>query len=86
MKETERHDGQIHVEGNVTFCSCLYTGAPPEEFLDQPITSSDHPFLRANANSVAAYKKSIGGTSMKFLGANVLCTDCYENGKGGIKR
>ncbi|XP_033740780.1 protein FAM221A-like [Pecten maximus] len=27
-------------------------GAPPVEFLDQPITSSDHPFLRGNVQSI----------------------------------
>lgn len=27
-------------------------GAPPKEFLEQPITSSDHPFLRANVESI----------------------------------
>ena len=47
--------------GETSFSVLLCTGAPPEEFLNQPITSFDHPFLRANANSVAAYKKSIGG-------------------------
>ncbi|KAL3831570.1 hypothetical protein ACJMK2_023309 [Sinanodonta woodiana] len=31
-------------------------GAPPEEYLNQPITSSDHPFLRANVQSIKAHK------------------------------
>ena len=39
-------------------------GAPSKEFLEQPITSSDHPFLRANVQSIKAYKmnqKAING-------------------------
>ncbi|XP_052805161.1 protein FAM221A-like [Mya arenaria] len=31
-------------------------GAPPDEFLNQPITSSDHPFLRVNAESIKQHK------------------------------
>lgn len=31
-------------------------GAPPEDFLNQPITSSDHPFLRANVESIKHHK------------------------------
>lgn len=31
-------------------------GAPSKEFLEQPITSSDHPFLRANVESIKAHK------------------------------
>ncbi|KAL4222918.1 hypothetical protein ACF0H5_018958 [Mactra antiquata] len=31
-------------------------GAPPEEFLNQPITSSDHPFLRGNVESIKYHK------------------------------
>jgi len=43
------------------------TGAPPEEFLNQAITASDHPFLRANAQSIKTYKmnqRAIGGIIM----------------------
>ena len=58
--------------GETSLSLFVCTGAPPEEFLNQPITSSDHPFLRANANSVAAYKKSIGGTLMTFRFINLL--------------
>ncbi|KAH3691411.1 protein FAM221A-like [Dreissena polymorpha] len=39
-------------------------GAPPDEYLNQPITSSDHPFLRANVESIRQYKlnqKAIAG-------------------------
>ena len=36
-------------------------GAPPLEFLEQEITSADHPFLRANARSIQAYQQAIGG-------------------------
>jgi hypothetical protein len=32
------------------------TGAPPEEFLNQPITASDHPFLRANVESIKQHR------------------------------
>ncbi|KAK3097846.1 hypothetical protein FSP39_013755 [Pinctada imbricata] len=31
-------------------------GAPSKEFLEQPITSTDHPFLRANVQSIKAHK------------------------------
>lgn len=31
-------------------------GAPSKEFLEQPITASDHPFLRANVTSIKAHK------------------------------
>lgn len=31
-------------------------GAPSQEFLEQPITASDHPFLRANVTSIKAHK------------------------------
>lgn len=46
-------------------------GAPSKEFLEQPITSSDHPFLKANVNSIKAHKlkaaeqrRAIGGPPM----------------------
>ena len=36
---------------------CIFpVGAPPKEFLEQPITSSDHPFLKANVESIKAHK------------------------------
>jgi hypothetical protein len=34
----------------------IILGAPSQEFLEQPITSSDHPFLRANVQSIKAYR------------------------------
>lgn len=36
-------------------------GAPSVEFLNQPITSLDHPFLRANVESIRAHKIAVGG-------------------------
>lgn len=38
------------------FFSMMILGAPSKEFLEQPITSSDHPFLRANVQSIKAYR------------------------------
>ncbi|KAI0211617.1 hypothetical protein LSAT2_003546 [Lamellibrachia satsuma] len=35
-------------------------GAPSVEFLNQPITSLDHPFLRANVESIRAHKMAVG--------------------------
>lgn len=31
-------------------------GAPSEEFLNQPVAASDHPFLRANLPAMNAYR------------------------------
>ena len=39
----------------------LSIGAPSQEFFDQPITSSDHPFLRGNVDSIRAHKMAAAG-------------------------
>lgn len=38
------------------WCVHVIKGAPSQEFLEQPITASDHPFLRANVTSIKAHK------------------------------
>ncbi|XP_059177891.1 protein FAM221A-like [Physella acuta] len=38
-------------------------GAPSEEFLSQPITALDNPFLRANVNSIKAHELAKRGTN-----------------------
>lgn len=45
-------------------------GAPTEEFLNQPITSSDHPFLRANVESIKHHKirqRALAGQSQQAI-------------------
>jgi len=46
------------------------TGAPSEEFLNQPITSSDHPFLRANVESIKHHRtkqRALAGTLFSLV-------------------
>ena len=48
----------------------IFIGAPPKEFLEQPITSSDHPFLRANVESIKHH-------NMKKIAAKGMATVVY---------
>ena len=52
----------------------VVSGAPNEEWLNQGITSSDHPFLRANVHSIMAHKmaKKQSGES-PFTHCSVSC-------------
>ncbi|XP_013388341.1 protein FAM221A [Lingula anatina] len=45
-------------------------GAPPIEFLDQPITSADHPFLKANVQSIKAHQLARGPVRKAIQGGS----------------
>ncbi|KAJ8298811.1 hypothetical protein KUTeg_022871, partial [Tegillarca granosa] len=61
VETAEEREARGHPLGEATPYAAM--GAPPKGYLEQSITSSDHPFLRANVQSIKAHqmKKKAAG-------------------------
>lgn len=72
---------EIHVSLHGTrlyWCVHLIKGAPSQEFLEQPITASDHPFLRANVTSIKAHKMQQRALKGRFVSKNIKVQRKYD--------